>query len=117
MKIGMILCLAAGPLVALAQKPGAVLRPGISLGSGISLQRGAGPAPRVERFFGWKPPAVELHSFELPAKPVRAAPLLTPDRMCCLVAAGMDPMPVDSRKSLDPMPNGIKPMKITVTVR
>jgi hypothetical protein len=102
MKIGVILCLAAGPLVVRAQQPG------------------RGHAPMPDNVFGWKPPKVELRAFSQPVKPAPAVQFLMPDRMCCLMAAGADPMPVDRRRGRDAMPNGMRGLprlKIVTTVR
>ena len=109
MKIGVIFCLAAGPLL-------------------VSGQQQPGGAT-----FGWRPPAVKiagtagrpawsiysdqmyvpfpdnLHWFGDEKKPkslwaLNSVRILMPDRMPCLVSWYPDAMPIDRRKGTDPMP-------------
>lgn len=103
MKIGVILSLAAGPLLALAQNPGNWLAPhaGRPISSSwldsVSL--------------GWRPPAVKVlgtasrQPWSIYRDRVR---ILMPDHMSCLVSWYPDAMPIDRRKGTDPMPNGTK---------
>ena len=107
MKIWVILCLAAGPLVVQAQRAD----------GWISGQRADGLVPgqradnlhRIDGLFSpWRPPAVTLPMSLYVRNSIR---ILLPDRMPCLVPRRLnDPMTIDRRRNADKMPNpvGIK---------
>lgn len=124
MKIGVILCLAAGPLLARAQKPGRLFPGGlpdsIAVGWRPPAVKIAGTAARkpwsVYSDKLYRPFPENLHWSGDEKKPnsiwaANSVRILMPDHMACLVSQYPDPIPVDRRKGRDPMPNGVKRVK------
>ena len=91
MKIGVLLLLVAGPFIVRAQRPDSL-------------------------FLGWRPWRGDER------KPVSLYQrntlfVVVPDRMPCLILRGVDPMPIDRHRNAEPMPNGMKRVKIEILTR
>ena len=110
MKIGVILLLVAGPFIVRAQLGREQFSREQAPG-GLSYWK-----KKPDSLFLWRPWWADER------KPVslyqRSSIFIdVPHRMPCLILRGMDPMPIDRRRNAEPMPNGMKRVKIEILTR